>query len=60
MKQKRKSGSYEFTGSSTCRNDDHGSAKAKMIRAETNTRTSVNSVVMQKSARSLHSSDRFE
>ena len=60
MKQKEHSGSYELTGSSECRNDDRGSSKAKMIRAETNTGTSVNSVVMQKSARSLHSTDRFE
>ena len=60
MKQKGKGGSYELTGSSKSRNDDRGSAKAKMIRAETNTGTSVKSVVMQKSAGSLHSSDRFE
>ena len=60
MKQKRKSGSYELTGSSQDRNADRGGAKAQMIRGETNTGTSVNFVVIQKSARSLHSSDRFE
>ena len=60
MQRKGKSGSDEMTDSSECRNDDRGSTKEQKIKAETHTGTSVNSVLIQKNARSFHSSDRFE
>ena len=58
MQQGGKSGSYEMT-SSKSRNDDRWQHNKK-IKAETDTGTSVNFVVIEKNARLLHSSDIFE